>query len=175
MASTSPKNQPPRLITFKQLIKTHHGRAYFLGGSCLAMLTLSTVGLATLVNPRVPIPVVDGLLGQLPAQTAARVLQETESSASQTVSGAGAPSATTTPPPAETNTNAQTNAPRGEPSTLPLWIYGVIVLGSLVGPSLFTYGLYRLYQQSRRRPQIPRQPAQEVGRSPLPMSPPQDS
>ena len=168
MASTSPKNQPPRLITFKQLIKTHHGRAYFLGGSCLAMLTLSSVGFATLVNPRVPIPVVDGLLGQLPAQTAARVLQETESPASQTVNNADTSPATTTPTPTETN------APGGEPSTLPPWIYGVIVVCALVGPSLFTYALYRLYQQSRRRPQIRRQSAPEVGRSPLPISPPQD-
>ncbi|ANV89780.1 hypothetical protein [Picosynechococcus sp. PCC 8807] len=172
MASTSPKKQPPRLITFKQLIKTHHGRAYFLGGSCLAMLTLTSVGFATLVNPRVPIPVVDSLLGQLPAQTAARVLEETESPSSQKVSGADAPPATTTPPPAETN--AQTNSSGGEPSVLPLWIYGVIVLCALVGPSLFTYALYRLYQQSRRRPQIQRQASPEVGRSPLPMSPSQD-
>ncbi|BAW95394.1 hypothetical protein NIES970_02990 [[Synechococcus] sp. NIES-970] len=167
MSFSSPK-QPPRLITFKHLIKTHHGRTYFLGGSGVAMAIASSVAMAALLNPRVPIPVVDSLLGSLPRQTAELMAQEPE------VTSPTSPTAPTEPTTAAPPTLEPAVAPVSRP--VPLWVYGLIISSCLLGSSLLTYALYRLYQGAPRRSKKPKSAAPGLRRrSPIPVSRPQDS
>ncbi|MBV5257611.1 hypothetical protein FLX56_04140 [Synechococcus moorigangaii CMS01] len=158
----APQKQLPRLITFQHLVKTHHGRAYFLGGSGLAMALASSLAFATLINPRIPLPILDPLLGEQPRRTAALFLQESVTSPQPS---------TTVVTPNGTPGLVSPSSPQNPTPVLPFWVYGLILSSSLLGSSLFTYALYRLYYQSRRRPKVPK----SLGRSPLSVSPPQDS
>lgn len=162
MPPASPK-QPRHLITFQHLVKTHHGRIYFLGGSGLAMVIASSFGLGALINPRLPLPGIDPLLGQKPQRMAALVVQDPELEKTLTHDPIAQPPTTLTE-------NPETGASR-----LSLGIYSLIIASSLAGSSLLTYALYRLQRQSQRSSQARQKPSQNMRRSPLPMSPPQDS
>jgi hypothetical protein len=175
-----PTPPPPRLITFRHLVKVHHGRAYFLGGSWVAMAVATGISAAALINPRSPIPGVDQALGSLPSQTAALALREVEELAPEPAPAIAQASGESASPPIDPEPEAaQPPAETPAPLMVPVWVYGMIFASCLLGSSLLTYALYLLYQSPHRGAKLLKKTKKTktpIRRSPqVPISRPQDS